>query len=867
MKKVLSLVLVLTMVLGSFSFAFAAAPSDVAGTEYEEAVTRLASLGVLEGYPDGTFKPGNTITRAEFAAAVVKIKGLKSAADASKGATSFGDVPASHWATGYVNIASKMGFVKGMGDGTFAPSAPITYEQAVTLVVRALGYEAAANARGGYPYGYLVVATQEGLTDGVNGVQGIPAPRGLVAQLLDNALEIPMMIQVGYGDQTKWVKSGTEDTKEIFLLDDLGFEKVEKERVVSIDKDKNTIKFEEYGKVDVVDGFDFEEVYGVRLNAWLNSDGEVVIYTLKDTPKFDATTGGEKIKLLGENKKYEVAKGADLVLDGEEVKAEKFVADYAKIVLNSDDEIVWAYGFNWDDTFAAKEVKDEVVYSYDEDDLDLEDYTIVKDGKTLLADDIEEGDILFFNKGEEYAVVYNDSKTGELERVYDESFKFDGDTYENSNANYEVKYVDGDVVGKVDKDILSGMKDEGDVTIFFDFAGEAVFVMGDRGEANTNYYYGVVTADSEYFKDRNVESYTFDVLNEEGKVVKYDVAQDDIEDTDFFKDGLSVWKSDIDKDAVVKVTVDEDGDLTEIELLTGKNVTDVKIDAAYAGGYKLQDDAVVFIAEGETAVKDYDVIKWSEAEDKFTKVETGIVYAGSKARVEAIFVTKTDADTEDHMGLVTDVRKVKTSKDVWDITIEIAGEEKSFLTDGTLKASDITGISNMDDLEDKFVVITVTDTEKIKAIDAQLNKLTGLKIDDISTTNDSITVGKSVYYLTDNAVVYDTDLSDIDLRDLDEKDTITIYFLDDETTEFVSYVQRTALVDEDDSDDEDEGKLTGTVSFVTTARGNVWVTIDDVNYLYNGAESEVKPLEGKEVTFEFVTIDGDKVIKSIVEKK
>ena len=78
MKKILSLVLVLVLALGSFSFA---APQDVVGTDYESAVSKLMGLSVLTGYPDDTFKPAATITRAELAAVAVRLLGLESAAD------------------------------------------------------------------------------------------------------------------------------------------------------------------------------------------------------------------------------------------------------------------------------------------------------------------------------------------------------------------------------------------------------------------------------------------------------------------------------------------------------------------------------------------------------------------------------------------------------------------------------------------------------------------------------------------------------------------------------------------------------------------------------------------------------------------
>ena len=67
MRKVLSLVLVLALVLGSFSMAFATTPTDVVGAPSEEAVNVLMGLGVVDGYADGTFKPAGIVTRAEMA--------------------------------------------------------------------------------------------------------------------------------------------------------------------------------------------------------------------------------------------------------------------------------------------------------------------------------------------------------------------------------------------------------------------------------------------------------------------------------------------------------------------------------------------------------------------------------------------------------------------------------------------------------------------------------------------------------------------------------------------------------------------------------------------------------------------------------
>jgi len=280
-KRILSLVLALVMVLGTFSFSLAT-PSDVAGTEYEEAVDRLILLEILTGYPDGSFRPENNITRAEFAAVALRARGLEYTAQAAKGLpTGFSDVPASHWASGYVGAAAKAGIVNGIGNGKFAPEAPVKYEEAVTMLVRALGYEVDAQAKGGYPHGYLIVANEIGLLDEVRGIPGAPATRGMVAQMTDNALEIPMMIQVGFGDEAKWVITGTKEyPQKITLLNKLDVDEITGDVIAtfridsSLDNDEIKIK-ELNGKTttfEITENIDADAVLGAGVTAWVKDD-------------------------------------------------------------------------------------------------------------------------------------------------------------------------------------------------------------------------------------------------------------------------------------------------------------------------------------------------------------------------------------------------------------------------------------------------------------------------------------------------------------------------------------------------------------------------------------------------------------------
>lgn len=219
-RKILSVILTLAMVLSTFSMTLAV-PQDVMGTDFEDAVVRLAGLGVLSGYPDGSFRPNNDITRAEYASAVTRAKELGQEVTNSQGTTIFDDVPASHWASAYVNVAEEEGLIAGYGlvngVNNFKPELNITYEAAIAIILRALGYEPAVLENGGWPNGYLIVADEVGLLEDVNGTLGMFASRGLVAQLTYNALEIPNMIKVG----SNYIVSGTQGTDEVYLFNEL----------------------------------------------------------------------------------------------------------------------------------------------------------------------------------------------------------------------------------------------------------------------------------------------------------------------------------------------------------------------------------------------------------------------------------------------------------------------------------------------------------------------------------------------------------------------------------------------------------------------------------------------------------------------
>lgn len=201
LKKLIASICAATVALTSV--AFAANYSDVTeDSAYYEAVETLSKLDIFTGYEDGTFKPEDTVTRAEMSALIARILGYD---ETAKGAanTIFTDVPSTHWASGYIAQATNMNILNGYGDGTFGPDDQVTYEQAVKMIMATLGYTPYAENNGGYPTGYLAAAQKYSVTKGVsNAVIGSGANRGTIAQLLNNAIDTPLM------EQSSWNTNG-----------------------------------------------------------------------------------------------------------------------------------------------------------------------------------------------------------------------------------------------------------------------------------------------------------------------------------------------------------------------------------------------------------------------------------------------------------------------------------------------------------------------------------------------------------------------------------------------------------------------------------------------------------------------------------
>ena len=195
-KRVLSLLLAVCLAASVLALPVSAAEtvrfSDVTDRDTAMAVEPLRLLGVLDGYGDGSFRPNAVLTRAQFCKMAVYAMDGESELGLYRTVTVFPDVKPSHWASAYINMAAKgKGVIAGYADGRFHPEKTITVGQAVTILLRLLGYTD-ENVGGIWPHGYMAVAQTIGLTDGVSGDGYTALTRGQAARLFLNLLRSDM---------------------------------------------------------------------------------------------------------------------------------------------------------------------------------------------------------------------------------------------------------------------------------------------------------------------------------------------------------------------------------------------------------------------------------------------------------------------------------------------------------------------------------------------------------------------------------------------------------------------------------------------------------------------------------------------------
>lgn len=763
MKKVLSLVLVIAMVLSSMSFAFASTFSDTAESDYEEAIETLKALGVIDGYEDGTFKPEKTVTRAEMAKLMVQLLGYGNLTAGQK--SSFTDTQG-HWADAWIAIAAGRGIVVGTGNGKFTPDATVTYDQVLTMLVRGLGYTDNCNELKNmtWPTNFKVKAAELNITKNVD-MTSNDADRGGVAQAMRNALDQQIVKINSDGDVEKQYKTADtrNEEKPIKLISMVAAEKTLDP--VSFDHLDPDSKDYAGNKVDL-SPYLFQKVT-VYCNR--NNDDEVVYIDDSDSVTYSDTVdtvtpvnSGKDVELeIGDYTFTVSANFSDVSFNNDQVGIDDItpltdLEDARATVVFDEDEArvkddAEVAGIVFEKASAYVQVEeeytadateiDEIYLPEKSDKVDSGNLIITGDATELSdikADDIvaayapyDDGDPTVDTPDKLKLVVTRKTVEGKITGTADEAYYIDRTKYDVNDALGVIADVGDDEVGT-----------EG--TFYLDDEGKVIAFAGDSESSKT---YAVIDevysgryeeTDSTNHKARVITAPRIKLDNSSDETVTYDFDLDIVWNTSksayevdgdlkdlftvtapdgTFKEGKISYKVPTNK--LVSYTIDG----TDIDTIeeAGRAITDVKTDSK---SFALASNVVIFNADG-------DVI----AESKLGSEVTGYaVYKNGK--IVALYATSSEEEGTYYYAYINSVYPDTDEDDDEvlriDAYIQGAQNKKLFTDDDDTISKSVKDKLYVLDLNDEDVVqghkgeITIDKSKAVtaSAINSSSGKLT-----------------------------------------------------------------------------------------------------------------------------------------------
>jgi len=224
LKKVLVLVLCLAMMASIMVTGAAAAFTDAKDidSKHQEAVDMSVALNIIQGYPDGSFKPNGNVTRAEMAKIIcIALNGGQEPATSVKPTPTFKDIDG-NWAEGFIEYCYAKGIVAGKSADTFDPNGQVTGSEAAKMLLVALGYNADVEKYVGSDWALYVnvQANQDGLYDKLLDIETAePLSREHAAQMIWNALQSGIINKESTIDRTDGKISDTYNKTDTEMLD------------------------------------------------------------------------------------------------------------------------------------------------------------------------------------------------------------------------------------------------------------------------------------------------------------------------------------------------------------------------------------------------------------------------------------------------------------------------------------------------------------------------------------------------------------------------------------------------------------------------------------------------------------------------
>ena len=710
MKKFLSIVMVLMMVFAFSASAFAVDYSDVdsLAQEVQDSIAKVSALAIFEGDGDNTFRPNDTITRAEFTKVACVAAGLGTSGDALKNtASQFTDVQPGEWWAGWINLAVAQGYMKGDPNGTFRPKDPITMAEVTTVLLRMLGYT--DNLPGLWPVDYIAQAGKLDLFDNVDFKSDAPATRAQVAVLLDNNLDQNLVVwskdKDAFEDKDPAVTlmgdSFRGTTAENVRFDGAAQgagaidSMVDAYKYTGTNKDQLELVYATANGAPSKVADDYAISGGLTLADLAGQEADI-IYDLKtdgsknevkyievtskvvttDSIKEWAGTrkggeGADKDAITGgtvriNNTKYNIAAGAYIPKDMSDSSM--------RIVIDEDDNVIEA-------VFVADYLSTpaQLVDKYNESSKRIEykvgastklsgkDYIFYKDGVKAEITELDENDTVYVFENAcnlDYVIYATAPVTGKVTSVDDatgngsDKIYIDGTKYSVPTAGF--------TYSKDSEDYISGGGAQN--VIEDDMFGEtAQYALGRDNKVSVLVFnaeekasnYSVITSISASSQGR-VTSIT--IYNAEGKYVSYDLDNSDGTVATFEVGG----DKDIKEGQLVKLTINSDGMVDKIEKAATAGATSfdvdktnkrVEIDGTW---YKVPSNVAAYDIAFDTDedLNDYkfidtvDTVAYNDLLAKNTFAGTELYYVVKDGQVKALAAVDYEGTTSSKFGVV-----------------------------------------------------------------------------------------------------------------------------------------------------------------------------------------------------------------------
>lgn len=735
MRKVLSFVLVLSLVLGSFSMAFAAGPatglSDIDGIANEDAIQVAYDLGIVTGNPDGTYLPAKAVNRAEFAAMITRALAIPDSALTGYTTTTFKDTVGYGWAVPYLAFCQSKGIMLGDGQGNAMPGRTISVNEAVTMALRAVGYTAnSAELVGAWPSNYVTLAQNLDLYDDVSAVTSVD--KANAAQIIYNLLTV-QKVAVNADGETKLLETGNPKVAATLLNTGLGATAWTAARVIEGDED-SSINLRAY--------------HGAAVIAYEKKDVIIAIGEVKSTfLTVDEVVSATKFETSDDKEYTYVANttGYAIFANGGTVDLVTSTAFSAAV---GDKIAVELKGRTIDKLWSVQTwvASDRVEFEeemLDDESLNGWDFTLDDDDEidynTFELRGAKNLDAIKKDNVVEIYVAANDKITRVdvgTETVTGKVTKIDDNEYTIAGKDYKI-------VTGVNAPAAPVLGDSG--TASLNYSGKIAF--WDIDDA-TSGNYAMVTGIEPAAAGSTLAKDKIQLVNKEGKEVVYEVKNSDAYDT-----GVTIGA--FATDDLVKFSLDKNGRIDDILELSKSLIgsRELSKSGSLLGGLTVDSGVVVFVKDGT----DYTVAKLADVAKE--EALTGSYYAESKVKV--LIVDADDISGADAVyGVINKVVPIYNADDdeVQYVTALVGGKEVKYYTDAddTVTYTSAAGIYkfNIDSngVITKATAVTATSTgiQAYKAITEVMAKDGSYLVKDASD-----------WYSLDSSVkVYTYDISD-----------------------------------------------------------------------------------------------------------